>query len=80
MDLRPGRVITRRNLTEIPVTDLVIQAVEDLALQQGVTTLKFTNNNRQNVYPADWMSGVEYEEPEDEERRGVPSKLQSTSW
>jgi hypothetical protein len=39
MDLRSGRVITRRNLTEIPVTDLVIQAVEDLALQQGVTTL-----------------------------------------
>jgi hypothetical protein len=67
MDLRFGRVITRRNLSEIPVTDLVIQAVEDLALQQGITTLKFTNNTRQNIYPADWMAGVEYEEPEDEE-------------
>jgi hypothetical protein len=67
MDLRSGRVITRRNLTETPVTDLVSQAVEDLALQQGITTLKFTNNTRQNIYPADWMAGVEYEEPEDEE-------------
>jgi hypothetical protein len=67
MDLRTGRVITRRNLTEIPVTDLVIQAVENLALQQGLTTRKFTNNTRQNIYPADWMAGVEYEEPIDEE-------------
>jgi hypothetical protein len=67
MDLRSGRVITRRNLTEIPVTDLVIQAVKNLALQQGITTLKLTNNTRHNIYPADWIAGVEYEDTEDEE-------------
>jgi hypothetical protein len=51
------------------VTDLIIQAVEDLAFQQGLTTLKFTNNTRKNIYPADWIAGVEYEDPEDEEHR-----------
>jgi hypothetical protein len=65
MDLRSGRVITRRNLTEIPVTDLGIQAVENMAFQQGLTTLKFTNNTRQNIYPADWIAGVEYEDTEE---------------
>jgi hypothetical protein len=64
MDLRTGRVITRRNLTEIPVTDLVIQAVENLALQQGITTLKFSNDIRQNIYPADWIAGVDYDDTE----------------
>jgi hypothetical protein len=62
MDLRSGR-------EAIPVTDLVIQAVENLAIQQGITTLKFTNNTRQSIYPADWIAGVEYEDTEDDEYR-----------
>jgi hypothetical protein len=62
MDLRSGRVITRRNPKELPVTDLVIQAVENMAIQQGLTTLKFTNRTAPSIYPADWIAGVDYEE------------------
>jgi hypothetical protein len=71
MNLRTGRVITRRNLTEIPVTELVIQAVENMAIQQGITSLKFTSYTRQDIYPADWIAGVEYDNTEDEEYRPV---------
>jgi hypothetical protein len=59
MDLRSGRVITRRNLKDLPVTDLVIQAVENMAIQQGFTTLKFTNRRAPSIYPADWIAGVD---------------------
>jgi hypothetical protein len=62
MDLRSGRVITRRNLKELPLTDLVIQAVENMAIQQGLTTLKFTNRTAPSICPADWIAGVDYEE------------------
>ena len=60
MDLRSGRVITRRRITEVPVTELVIQAVEHMAIQQGLHTLKITGRNTQPLYPADWIEGVEY--------------------
>ena len=45
MDLTLGLVITRANVTEIPVTDLVIKAVEKMGYDQGFPTtgLKFTN-------------------------------------
>jgi hypothetical protein len=42
----------------------VIQAVENLALQQGVTTLKFSHDIRQHIYPADWIAGVDYDDTE----------------
>jgi len=60
MDLRSGRVITRRRITEIPVTDLVIQAVENMAIEQGIHTLKITGRHTTPIYPADWIAGVEY--------------------
>ena len=60
MDLRSGRVITRRRITEVPVTELVIKAVENLAIEQGINTLKITGRNTQPLYPADWIEGVEY--------------------
>lgn len=62
MDLRSGRVITRRRITEIPVTELVIQAVENMATQQGISTLKITGRNQLPIYPVDWLAGVEYDE------------------
>ena len=45
MDLTSGLVITQANVTEIPVTDLVIKAVEKMGYDQGFPTtgMKFTN-------------------------------------
>ena len=45
MDLNTGRVITCRKVTEIPVTDVVIKAVEAMAHNQGFKNLKFKNRH-----------------------------------
>jgi hypothetical protein len=45
INLKTGRVITRRRVTEFPVTELVIQAVENMAHEQGLTTLKITGRH-----------------------------------
>jgi hypothetical protein len=66
MDLRTGRVITRRRVTEIPVTELIIQAVETMAVDQGITTLKITGRHTSPIYPADWIAGVDYDDQNDQ--------------
>ena len=69
MDLTSGLVITRANVTEIPVTDLVIKAVEKMGYDQGfpTTEMKFTNRQGQIYLDNDWIAGVDYDEYEDEE-------------
>jgi hypothetical protein len=66
MNLHTGLVITRNTIWERPITDLVIRAVESMASEQGITTLKLTGQNKVPIYPADWIAGVEYEDDEDE--------------
>jgi hypothetical protein len=65
MDLRTGRVITRRRVTEIPVTELVIPAVENMGIVQGIHTLKITGRYTTPLYPTDWIAGVEYDHMHD---------------
>jgi hypothetical protein len=62
MNLQTGMVITRNTIWERPLTDLVIQAVEAMAAEQGIKTLKLTGRNKIPIYPADWIAGVEYDE------------------
>ena len=52
---------------ELPVTDLVINAVEAMAESQGIKSLKLNNRNKTNIYPADWIAGVDYENQNDVE-------------
>jgi hypothetical protein len=42
-DLNSGRVITRARVTQIPVTDVVIKAIERIVEDQGFKSLKFKN-------------------------------------
>jgi hypothetical protein len=65
MDLNSGLLITRNIVHEIPVTNVVIQAVEAMAYNQGFTTLKFKNRHGVIFHDADWIAGVDYEENED---------------
>ena len=65
MDLNTGCVITCRKVTEIPVTDVVIKAVEAMAHNQGFKNLKFKNRHGVIFHYADWLAGVDYED-EDE--------------
>jgi hypothetical protein len=45
MDLNSGQLISRNIVHEIPVTDVVIKAVKNMAYQQGFKSLKFKNQN-----------------------------------
>ncbi|MGC8497837.1 MAG: hypothetical protein ACP5NL_07590 [Thermoplasmata archaeon] len=60
MDLNSGRVITRPRVWEIPVTTVVIRAVETMAEEQGIKSLKLQNRRKTTFYPADWIAGVDY--------------------
>ena len=59
MDLHTGKVITRRKVTEIPITKLVIKAVEQMAKTQGFQSLKFKNRNGVVFHETDWIAGVD---------------------
>ena len=61
MDLNSGRLITRNSVTELPVTELVIRAVEAMAEAKNMKSLKFTNRHKLSIHPADWLEEVEYE-------------------
>jgi hypothetical protein len=60
VDLRTGHVITRRKVTEIPITEHVIRIVEEMAEKQAIKSLKITGWNKQPIHPADWIAGVDY--------------------
>ena len=59
--IQGGRIKKPMRVWELPVTNLVINAVESMAENQGIKSLKMSNRNKSNFYPADWIAGVEYE-------------------
>ena len=61
MDLNSGKLITRKSVKQIPVTDVVIKAVEAMAQAQGFKELKFKNRHGKQFHDADWIEGVDYE-------------------
>ena len=56
-----------RKVTEIPVTDVVIKAVEAMANNHGFKNLKFMNRHGVIFHDADWLAGVDYEDEDEEE-------------
>ena len=67
MDLHSGETITRARVTEIPVTPVVIKAVEDMAYRQGFKSLKFKNRNKVILFDTDWIAGVDYQHENENE-------------
>jgi hypothetical protein len=61
-DLNSGRAITRARVTQIPVTDVVIKAIEQIAEDQGFKSLKFKNRKGAIFHNADWIAGVDNDE------------------
>jgi hypothetical protein len=61
-DLNSNRVITRARVSQIPVTDVVIKAIEQIAEDQGFKSLKFKNRKGAIFHDADWIAGVDYDE------------------
>ena len=68
MDLNSGQVITRARVTQIPVTDVVIRAIERTAEDEGFKTLKFKNRKGVIFHDADWIAGVDYEEEDQDDQ------------
>ena len=68
MDLNTRCMFTCCKVTEIPVTDVVIKAVEAMAHNQGFKNLKFKNRHGVIFHDADWLAGVDYED-EDEDKK-----------
>ncbi len=77
MDLDSGRLITRPRVVEVPITNLVIKAVEAMAEEQGIKSLKLQNRRKTIFYPADWIAGVDYveEDNKDEDEEDNETKM-----
>ena len=67
MDLNTGQLITRSRATEIPVTNIVIDAVNAMGTKQGFKSLKFRNRHGIIFYDTDWIAGVDYEENQNDD-------------
>ena len=70
MNLETGRVNKVIKVTRLPITDHVIAAVNAMAAEQGVTSLKIESRNKVPLFPADWIAGVDYED-EDLENESI---------
>ena len=66
MDLNTGNVVTRQVVKEVPVTAVVVKAVEALAERDDVQSLKITNRAGVVLHDAD----LEYDTDEDDEEDG----------
>ena len=66
MDLNTGHVIMCCKVTEIPITDVVIKAIDAMAHKQGFKNLKFKNRHGVIFHDADWLAGVDYEDEHEE--------------
>ena len=67
MNIATGLVITRQRVWNLPITPTVIAAVEAMAEEQGVKSLKVEGRNRVELLPADWIEGVDYNVNDDDD-------------
>jgi hypothetical protein len=65
MDLNSGQLISRNIVHEISVTDVIIKVAKNMAYQQSFKSLKFKNQNGVIYHNADWIAGVDYDDPDD---------------
>jgi hypothetical protein len=79
MGLNSGQVITRNIVHEIPVTDVVINAVKTIAHDQGFKSMKFKNRKGVIFFDTDWIAGVDYEEDdiEDNDDEDAPYRYEA---
>jgi hypothetical protein len=68
MDLSTGKLITRRQVIDLPMTDIVIRAVEKIAKKQGIKSLKITTRDNAPFEDADWIEEVDGTEKEKESK------------
>jgi len=62
LNLATNKEIASTCITQVPITDLVIRTVEELAAQDGMTPLKVENRTRTMIYNNDMLPGIDCEE------------------
>ena len=74
MDLNTRHMIMCHKVTEIPVTNVVMKAMEVMAHNQGFKNLKFKNRQGVIFHDADWLAGVDYEDEDKREENADEDK------
>ena len=59
MSLETGFELSSPRVTKVPITDIVIKTVEDMAKRQGFKTLKFQNRKGEVYHDESLIAGVE---------------------
>jgi Reverse transcriptase (RNA-dependent DNA polymerase) len=68
LDLRTGQTIKRRTITQVPITQNIIEMVHKLAEADKMSEgFKITNRNNIALFDSSWIAGVDYEEENDDE-------------
>ena len=62
MALDTGYPISAQKVIKLPVKDVVIKRVEELAKNQGFKVLKFANRRGKPIFDASLIAGVDYDE------------------
>ena len=62
LNLATNKEITSTCITQVPITDLVIRTVEELAAQDGMMPLKIENRGQTMICNNDMLPGTDYEE------------------
>ena len=63
MALDTGFELSTQKVTKLPLSDVVIKRVEELAQNQGFTVLKFANRRGKQIFDASLNTGVDYARP-----------------
>ena len=59
MSLETGFEISSSKVTKLPITDIVIKTVENMAERQGFKTIKFQNRKGEVYHDESLIAGVE---------------------
>jgi Reverse transcriptase (RNA-dependent DNA polymerase) len=61
LDIRTGRTIKRRNVTQVPITQNIIDIVHAMATHDGITSgLKIKSKSGITLFDSSWIAGVDY--------------------
>jgi hypothetical protein len=66
LNLATGQIIVRPKIRELPVTDMIIDAVEQLADRDGIKTMKFSTVDGMPFEDPAWIAGVDENENSDD--------------
>ena len=67
LNLATGQVIVRPKIRELPITDIIIDAVEKLADKDGIKSMKFSRIDGLPFEDPAWIAGVENDENKNDE-------------